>query len=138
MESLAKQSQFLNILYLDFVDLQMISLAKRLPILAHLLVSYKGGLLFQRADTMVSEVMSGIEGSGGVRCGIIGEMGCSYPLTPDEEKSLRAAALAQQRTGTGDCKLVEGAAVCTNNHYMNRAVVILTMGATTVNFSFKL
>ena len=48
---------------------------------------------------MVSEVTRGIEGSGGVRCGIIGEMGCSYPLTPDEEKSLRAAALAQQRTG---------------------------------------
>ncbi len=55
---------------------------------------------------MVSEVTSGIEGSGGVRCGIIGEMGCSHPLTPDEEKSLRAAALAQQRTGNVNLKLV--------------------------------
>ena len=48
---------------------------------------------------MVSEVVNGIEGSGGVRCGIIGEMGCSFPLTPDEEKNLKAAALAQKKTG---------------------------------------
>ncbi len=48
---------------------------------------------------MVKEIVSGIEGSGGVRCGVIGEMGCSDPMTSDEEKNLRAAVLAQQRTG---------------------------------------
>lgn len=48
---------------------------------------------------MVDEVVNGIEDSGGVRCGLIGEMGCSFPLTPDEEKNLKAAAMAQQRTG---------------------------------------
>ena len=47
----------------------------------------------------MNEIVDGIEGSGGVRCGVIGEMGCSHPLTPDEEKCLKAAALAQQKTG---------------------------------------
>lgn len=48
----------------------------------------------------MSEIRGGIAGSGGVRCGVIGEMGCSYPLTPEETKNLKAAALAQQQTGT--------------------------------------
>ena len=56
-------------------------------------------MYYQRAEALVREVTEGIEGSGGIRCGIIGEMGCSYPLTPDEEKSLKAAALAQKETG---------------------------------------
>jgi phosphotriesterase-related protein len=41
------------------------------------------------------------EGAGGtaIRCGIIGEIGCSWPLTPFERRSLMAAALAQRATG---------------------------------------
>jgi phosphotriesterase-related protein len=34
-----------------------------------------------------------------VCCGIIGEIGCSWPLTPFEERSLTAAAKAQRRSG---------------------------------------
>ncbi len=43
--------------------------------------------------------MTGIGGEGGVRCGLIGEVGCSHPLTPHETRSLQAAAAAQQITG---------------------------------------
>jgi phosphotriesterase-related protein len=38
-------------------------------------------------------------GETGVRAGIIGELGCSWPLHPDERKALRAAARAQAETG---------------------------------------
>lgn len=34
-----------------------------------------------------------------VRCGIIGEIGCSWPLAPVEHRMLRAAARAQRATG---------------------------------------
>ena len=37
--------------------------------------------------------------STSVRAGIIGEIGCSWPLTDNERKVLRASALAQQLTG---------------------------------------
>lgn len=53
----------------------------------------------QVSDILTGEIRDGIGGSGGVRCGFIGEMGCSYPLTTLEEKCLRAAAIAQQNTG---------------------------------------
>ena len=42
----------------------------------------------------------GVGGVGGVRCGLIGEVGCSHPLTDNETRSLQAAAAAQQITGT--------------------------------------
>ena len=47
------------------------------------------------ADEIVAEAMDGI---GGVRIGLIGEIGVSADFTPDERKSLRAAARAQART----------------------------------------
>jgi phosphotriesterase-related protein len=50
------------------------------------------------ADEMVGDILSGV-GDTGVRAGIIGEIGCSYPCTSNEKKVLRACALAQQRTG---------------------------------------
>ena len=50
------------------------------------------------AETIVEQLMRGAWGTG-VRCGIIGEIGCSWPLTPFERRSLRAAATAQRRTG---------------------------------------
>ena len=56
-------------------------------------------LSMQMADVMVHEIVEGVEGSGGVRCGVIGEVGCSWPLTESERRSLEAAAIAQRETG---------------------------------------
>lgn len=40
-----------------------------------------------------------IEGENDIRAGFIGEIGCSYPLTANERKVLRAAVAAQKQTG---------------------------------------
>lgn len=50
------------------------------------------------ADEVVGEFVHGV-GDTGVRPGIIGELGCSWPLKPNEAKGLRAGALAQQAAG---------------------------------------
>ena len=50
------------------------------------------------AALLVAEIRDGIGGTG-VRPGIIGELGISDGIHPDEAKVLRAAALAQQETG---------------------------------------
>jgi phosphotriesterase-related protein len=50
------------------------------------------------ADLFVSEVSHGIEDTG-ICAGLIGEIGCSWPLEPVEHCALLAAAEAQQRTG---------------------------------------
>ena len=50
------------------------------------------------ADEMVADLTSGV-GDTGVRAGIIGELGCSWPLTDNERKVLRAGARAQRETG---------------------------------------
>ena len=47
---------------------------------------------------MVDDIEKGI-GDTGVRAGIIGEIGCSWPLKTSELKVLKASALAQRRTG---------------------------------------
>lgn len=53
-------------------------------------------------DTLVEEIVGdvtrGCDGTS-VRAGIIGEIGCSAPMTANERKSLRAAARAQRATG---------------------------------------
>jgi phosphotriesterase-related protein len=49
-------------------------------------------------DEIVRDVLDGV-GVSGVRAGIIGEVGCSWPLTANERKVLRAAGRAQRRTG---------------------------------------
>ena len=49
-------------------------------------------------EEIVRDVTEGV-GTSGVRAGIIGELGCSWPLTPNETKVLRAGARAQRRTG---------------------------------------
>lgn len=49
-------------------------------------------------DEIVRDIMVGA-GDSGIRSGIIGEIGCSWPLADNERKSLRAAARAQQLTG---------------------------------------
>lgn len=48
------------------------------------------------ADAMVAEIVEG--DPKGRRCGVIGELGLSWPVHPDEIKVLRAAAVAQSRT----------------------------------------
>jgi phosphotriesterase-related protein len=52
----------------------------------------------QITQQIVRDVTEGIDGSD-IRSGIIGEIGTSWPLQPDEEKVLRAAARAQKETG---------------------------------------
>lgn len=49
-------------------------------------------------EEIVQDVTAGT-GDTGIRAGIIGEIGTSYPITDNEVKSLRAAARAQKRTG---------------------------------------
>ena len=50
------------------------------------------------AAWIIAEIQEGIEGTG-MRAGIIGEIGISSPMHPDEEKVLRAALRAQRATG---------------------------------------
>jgi phosphotriesterase-related protein len=50
------------------------------------------------AREIVKDITVGV-GDTGIRSGIIGEIGCSAPLTNNERKVLRATALAQRRTG---------------------------------------
>ena len=47
---------------------------------------------------IVRDVTEGVDGTG-VRSGIIGEIGCSWPWTEDEKKSVAAATAAQRQTG---------------------------------------
>lgn len=49
------------------------------------------------AQRIIDDIETGADGTG-VRCGVIGEIGMSHPLHADEEKVLRAAALAQSET----------------------------------------
>ncbi|WP_170984497.1 phosphotriesterase family protein [Rhodoligotrophos defluvii] len=52
------------------------------------------------ADVIVADIEQGA-GTPAVRPGIIGEVGLSWPMHPQEVKALRAAAKAQRRTGLG-------------------------------------
>ena len=50
------------------------------------------------AEDLVREVTVGVDATG-VRAGVIGEIGCSWPVGSGEAKVLRAAAEAARRTG---------------------------------------
>ena len=50
------------------------------------------------AARFTAEVTEGLDGTG-VRAGLIGEIGCSWPLAPVERRALVAAARAQRATG---------------------------------------
>jgi phosphotriesterase-related protein len=50
------------------------------------------------AEDLVREVMVGVDETG-VRAGVVGEIGCSWPVGTGETKVLRAAAEAARRTG---------------------------------------
>ena len=52
----------------------------------------------QLRDEIVQDVTAGVDGTG-VKAGLIGEIGCVWPLKDNERKSLIAAAKAQQLTG---------------------------------------
>ena len=47
---------------------------------------------------IVQDITEGVDGTG-IRAGIIGEVGCSWPLTENERKVLRASGRAQRLTG---------------------------------------
>ena len=50
------------------------------------------------AREIVGDIVEGVENTG-IRAGMIGEVGCTWPLAPNERKSLAAAAIAQGETG---------------------------------------
>ena len=50
-------------------------------------------------EEIVRDVTVGV-GSTGIKSGIIGEVGCSYPLSDNERKAVRASAKAQRTTGS--------------------------------------
>ena len=50
------------------------------------------------AREIVSDITVGVGGTG-FRAGVIGEVGCTWPLTENERKSLAASAIAQRETG---------------------------------------
>ena len=50
------------------------------------------------AREIVGDITNGV-GDTGVKAGIIGELGCSWPLADNERKVLRAGARAQRETG---------------------------------------
>ncbi len=50
------------------------------------------------AEEIVKDITVGVDDTG-IRSGIIGELGCSWPLKDTEKKVLKAGAYAQKRTG---------------------------------------
>ncbi|NNC78838.1 MAG: hypothetical protein HKN94_01680 [Acidimicrobiales bacterium] len=50
------------------------------------------------AAEIIRDIEVGVDGTN-VRAGLIGEIGCTYPWLPNEQKSLRAAVVAQKETG---------------------------------------
>ncbi len=53
-------------------------------------------------DDIVAEIVGDVTvgvGVSGIRAGLVGEVGCSFPLTANERKVLRASARAQRLTG---------------------------------------
>jgi phosphotriesterase-related protein len=50
------------------------------------------------AREMITDVVDGVDGTG-IRSGLLGEIGCTWPWTDDEKKVVRAAIAAQHATG---------------------------------------
>ena len=50
------------------------------------------------AEEIINEIENGVKDTG-IKPGVIGEIGCSWPMHPNELKSLEAAAIAQKNTG---------------------------------------
>jgi phosphotriesterase-related protein len=65
-------------------------------------VSLPDDMADKTVDSIAAEIVRDITvgvGDTGVKSGIIGEIGCSLPLHPEEKKSVFAAGLAQKETG---------------------------------------
>lgn len=63
---------------------------------------HPAGLAEARVEDVCAEIVADVQngvGDTGVRAGLIGEIGLSWPVHPAEEKVLRAACRAQQVTG---------------------------------------
>ncbi|PRD29663.1 UNVERIFIED_CONTAM: pter [Trichonephila clavipes] len=52
----------------------------------------------EMAAKIRDDILNGIDGTG-VKCGVIGEIGCSWPLADFERKSLVSSAIVQEETG---------------------------------------
>ncbi|CAI5788815.1 phosphotriesterase-related protein isoform X1 [Podarcis lilfordi] len=52
----------------------------------------------QLTEVIVNEILHGADGTD-IKCGVIGEVGCSWPLTESENKVLQATAHAQSQLG---------------------------------------
>uniref|UniRef100_A0A8C4J1T5 N-acetyltaurine hydrolase n=1 Tax=Dromaius novaehollandiae TaxID=8790 RepID=A0A8C4J1T5_DRONO len=52
----------------------------------------------QLTGIIVDEILSGADGTN-IKCGVVGEVGCSWPLTPSEQRVLQATAHAQSQLG---------------------------------------
>uniref|UniRef100_A0A8C0XRJ6 N-acetyltaurine hydrolase n=2 Tax=Castor canadensis TaxID=51338 RepID=A0A8C0XRJ6_CASCN len=52
----------------------------------------------QLTDILINEILHGADGTN-IKCGVIGEIGCSWPLTESERKVLQATAHAQAQLG---------------------------------------
>jgi len=52
----------------------------------------------EMAEEFIGHLTEGIDGTG-IRAGIIGEVGCSWPWTDAEKRSMEAAVVAQRETG---------------------------------------
>lgn len=60
---------------------------------------YQKSIYFLKlTEVMVNEVLNGADGTS-IKCGVIGEIGCSWPLTESENKVLQATAHAQSQLG---------------------------------------
>merc|ERR1719505_201962 len=88
----------------DYEFLKKVSLATQLNVvcstgyyLAHTLdESTKGMTVDQLTQSMIKDLTVGRDG---IKAGCIGEIGCMYPLLPEERKALEAAAKAQIKHG---------------------------------------
>lgn len=60
----------------------------------------------QMTNTYITEILNGVQvstkhGDVTIKCGVIGEVGSSYPITPFERRAIEATALAQQSLKCG-------------------------------------
>ena len=64
--------------------------------------AHPAGFSSRTADSITDEIVQDVQtgvGDTGIRSGIIGEIGCSWPWTENEKKSVVAAVAAQSATG---------------------------------------
>ncbi|XP_060048211.1 phosphotriesterase-related protein isoform X6 [Erinaceus europaeus] len=66
-------------------------------------VTFEGSMSIQvlkpeLTEVLVNEILHGADGTK-IKCGVIGEIGCSWPLTESERKVLQATAQAQVQLG---------------------------------------